>query len=151
MARHTALLFHSGRKLRVHEVQRHLHVDLLVLGYTLEIDVRDLQLERVHVEGAQQHLLLAAFEVEREDGGVKGLHFQLLIEILVLELDVDRGLGAAVHDAGYASRNAQTAARTRSLHLSLVGTDFDFHCCSLGFPARTRDQAHAGLEKRSIR
>src|SRR5712664_96276 len=47
---HAALLLDAGRILGVDEVQRHLHVDLLVLGDALEVDVLHLHLERVHVD-----------------------------------------------------------------------------------------------------
>ena len=47
------------------------------LPVVLEIDVGDTQLERMHVERAQQHLFLAALQVEREDRRVKRLHLHL--------------------------------------------------------------------------
>jgi hypothetical protein len=124
---HAALLLHTRRGLGVHEVQRHLHVDLLVLRDTLEVDVLHLHLERVHVHRTQQHLLLAAVEREAEDRGVELLVPEIQEQILMLELDVDGCLVAAIDDAGDASHAAQTAARTRSLRLALARADFDCH------------------------
>jgi len=64
---------HRGGDVLVHEVQRHLHVDLLVRSHALEVDVRDLRLPRMHVHRTHQHLRLGALEVEREDRGLEGL------------------------------------------------------------------------------
>ena len=50
---------HAGRDLRVHEVQRHVHVDLLVRVDALEVDVQDLLLPRMHLEVAQEHAVAA--------------------------------------------------------------------------------------------
>jgi hypothetical protein len=79
---------HAGRLVGVHEVQRHLHVDLLVLGHALEVDVLHLQLERMHVHRAQQNLLVAAVQLQRQDRGVELLVPQVLEQRLVVELDV---------------------------------------------------------------
>src|SRR5688572_31988002 len=57
---------------------------------SLEIDVLDLRPVRVHGHGAQQHLLLRARDFERQDRGVEALVTQVEIEVLVVELDVDR-------------------------------------------------------------
>src|SRR5437588_557220 len=100
---HAALLLHARGLLGVHEVQRHLHVDLLVLGDTLEVDVLHLRLERMHAHRAQQHLLFRAGDVEREDRGVELLVPEIQVEILVVEVDRDRGVLAAVEDAGDAT------------------------------------------------
>ena len=75
-----ALLLHAGRLLGVDEVQRHLHVDLLVLGDALEVDVLHLRPERMHVHRAQQHLLLRAADVERQDRGVEALVPQVEVQ-----------------------------------------------------------------------
>ena len=48
VADHAALLLHARAILGVDEVQRHLHVDLLVLRHALEVDVQHLLLERMH-------------------------------------------------------------------------------------------------------
>src|SRR5207248_1911498 len=82
---------------------------LLVLGDALEVDVLHLRLERMHVHGAQQHLLLGAVERKRQNGGVEFLVPQALVEILVVELDGDRFLVAAVDDAGHPAQAAQPA------------------------------------------
>ena len=87
VVRHPALLLHAGRRLGVDEVQRHLHVDLLVLGDALEVDVLHMPLPGVHVERAQQHVLGRAVELERQDRGVELLVAEVLVELLVVELD----------------------------------------------------------------
>ena len=127
MVDHSALLLHTGRLLGVDEVQRHLHVDLLVLGDALEVDVLHLRLERMHVQAAQQHLLLRLSEVEGQDRGVEPLVPQIEVQVLVIELDVDRPLVAAVKNARHLAQAAQTAARTRSLRFALARADFDCH------------------------
>ena len=70
VVRHAVLLLHAGRELRVHEVQRHLHVDLLVLGDALEVHVLHAALVRVHVVRAQQDVLDLAVVAGRLAFGV---------------------------------------------------------------------------------
>jgi hypothetical protein len=83
-----ALLLHAGRQLGVDEVQRHLHVDLLVLGDALKVDVLHVPLPGVHVERAQQHVLGLAVELQRQDRGMEPLIGEVLVELLVVELDL---------------------------------------------------------------
>jgi len=78
----TALLLDRRRFLRVDEVQRHLDVDLLVCRHSLEVDVLHFQLERMHVDCPQQHLLLRAVQGERQNGRVKLLVAQLVVQRL---------------------------------------------------------------------
>ena len=81
----------------------------------------------MHVDRAQQHLLLLAVEAERDDRRVERLAPRLQVELVVVELDRERRLGAAVEDAGHLARVAQTAARTRSLRGALGSAEFDLH------------------------
>src|SRR5688572_2687254 len=94
---------------------------------SLEIDVLDLRPVRVHGHGAQQHLFLRARDFERQDRGVEALVTQVEVEVLVVELDVDRPLLAAVDDAGHAALAAQPARRPGALHFALARNDFDCH------------------------
>jgi hypothetical protein len=102
-------------------------VDLLVLGDALEVHVLHLRLDRMHVEGAQQHLLGRALELERQDRGVELLVDELLVQLAMVELDVHGAPVAAVHDARHPARAAQAAARTRTFHLAGIGVDLEFH------------------------
>jgi len=52
---------------------------------------------------------------------------EILVQLLVIEHDVDRVRRTAIDDPGDLAREAQTAARTRSLHLALLRVDFEFH------------------------
>ena len=63
----------------------------------------------------------------------------LEIQLVVVELDRDRRLVAAVDDARDSARVAQAAARTRALRGALGRADFDLHVHSSGC-GRTRDQ-----------
>ena len=120
-------LLYRRRDLGVQEVQRHLHVDLLVRAHALEVDVLHLRLPRVHVDRPQLDLLLLAVEAKRDDRRVKRLSPRLQVELFVIELDRERRLGAAVEDAGHPAGVAQTAARTRSLRGALGSAEFNLH------------------------
>ena len=113
------------RRLRVDVVQRHLHVDLLVRGDALEVDVQYLLLERVVLHVAQQHALGArAVDLEVEDRRMERFLAQRVEEIVVVELDVDRRGAAAVDDARDLAGATQAAARTRTLRRPRGGCDF---------------------------
>ena len=86
-----AVELHRRRDLAVHEVQRHLHVDLAVLVDALEVDVQDLVAERMHLHVAQQHLGGRAVELHVEDRRVERFVAQRVEERVVVELD-RRGL-----------------------------------------------------------
>ena len=62
VAHHTATGFYSRCNFGVHEVQRHLHVDLLVLRHALKVHVQDFQTPGMHLIVAQEHLLLLTFQ-----------------------------------------------------------------------------------------
>ena len=115
VADHTAAGLHARRNLGIHEVQRHLHVDLLVLRHALEVDVQDLQAPGMHLVVAQQHLLLLAFQVQRQDGSVERFLPHVLRQVLVIQFDVLRRLPASVEDARHTPAMTQAAARTRAL------------------------------------
>ena len=112
---------HAGRDLRVHEVQRHLHVDLLVRRDALEVRVQDQRLERVHLVVAQQHLRLLGARAPCR-GWRRGTPpcLSLKQQVLVVELDGLRVLAGAVEDARHLRLAAQAAARTRALQRSAV-------------------------------
>ena len=122
-----ALLLDRGRFLRVDEVQRHLDVDLLVRRDSLEVDVLHLQLERMHVDRPQQHLLLRAVQGERQDRRVKLLVAELVVQRVVIELDADRGFLAPVENPRDLPAVAQAAARTPPLPFARLRDDFDCH------------------------
>ena len=72
-------MLHAGRNLGIDEVQRHFHVDFLVLGHTLKVNVLDLLAERMHDEIAQQHLFFFTVQIERKHRGVKGFLAQAVV------------------------------------------------------------------------
>jgi len=116
--------FFQRRDFRAHEVERHLHVDLLVSGHALEIDVLHLHLVGVHVDRAQKHLFLGAVERELEDGRVELLVAKRVEQRVVVELDVDRLFLAAIDDPRDFPGIAQAAARTRALQFARLRDDF---------------------------
>ena len=95
-------VFTPGAIFGVHEVQRHLHVDLAVLVDALEIHVQHLLPPRVHLVVAQQHLHLLAVHRQVEDRGVERLQLEMAQQRVVVELDVLRVLADPVDDARHA-------------------------------------------------
>ena len=122
---------HRRGQLGIDEVQRDLHVHLLIRQHALEVDVLHFGLPRMHVDRAQEHLLLGAVERQIEDRGVELLRTQLMEQRVVLEFDIHRFGASAVHDARHFTAEAQAAARTRALLFALLRNDFDTH---LGVP-----------------
>ena len=112
-------------------------MNLLVSHNALEIQVLHLRPEGVHVDRAQQNLLLFPIEVEAEDGGVESLLAQLVPDLLVLDFDGDGLILAAINHTGNKTRGAQTAARTRPLRRALTRDNFDLHDITpeYGWPA----------------
>ncbi|MNC86596.1 hypothetical protein D3C83_22680 [compost metagenome] len=102
-----------------------------------------LLLPGVHLVIPQQRLKLLAVEVHFEYRGVERLEAEVAQQRLVLDLDVLRGLVGAVDDARHPSRQAQAAARTRSLLRARECCHFDFHLHS---PVKrgVRDQTSPG-------
>ena len=85
----------------------------------------DLRPVRMHVDRAQQHLLLRAAQLEVRIEA-EALVPQVEVQVLVVELDVDRALVAAVDDAGHAAmRRSRRAAG--ALRFALARADFDCH------------------------
>jgi hypothetical protein len=70
---HAALLLDAFRFRAALEVQRHAHLDLLVLQNALEVDVHDLVLVRVALHVLEHRGLLLAADLERQDGRVEAL------------------------------------------------------------------------------
>ena len=113
-------------------VQRHLHVQLGGGVHALEIDVQDLLLVRVHLHVAQQNLAFNAVQFHVQHAGMEDFLLQGVPQGVVIEFDQLRLRRTPVDDAGRAARDAQTAARTRTL---------------LG--ALKSDKFHVQLQKRS--
>ena len=103
------------------EVQRHAHRDFLIRHDALEVDVHDLRLVGMHLEGAQNNELLDAVKLHRQDRSVELFLAKGKEDRIVFELS---GLVAAVDDARQLVRTTQTAARTRTLRLARGGDDF---------------------------
>src|SRR5690606_27347389 len=116
---------HSGRDVGVHEVQRHLGGDALVLGHTLEVNVQNLLLVGVPLHGAQQNAACRlTVNDEFENGGVVLFLANGVVGFVVIQLDV-QGLGiAAVNDGGNTTGATQAAARTRTLDAARSGVEF---------------------------
>jgi len=110
-------------------MQRHLHVHFFLRIDALEIDMLYLLAERVHLEVAQQHGFFLAIQIQRQDGSVERFFAQGKIQSVVIEFN-HGCLAGAIHHTGDEIRLAQTAARTRSLHLALACADFNSHFTS---------------------
>ena len=106
------------------EVQRHAHRDLFVSGDALEVDVHDLRLVRVHLEGAENNEFFLAVKFHRQDRGVELFLTQSVENRIVFELDRRSGFLAAVNNTRQLVRAAKAAARTRTLHVTRGGDDF---------------------------
>ncbi len=111
--------FTAAASLGVDEVQRHLHVDLLVGEHALEVDVLHLLAPRMHVARAQQHLLLGAVDLQRQDRGECIDSLRSLSSSSLWSSSIGQRLVlAAVDDARDLAVPAQAAARTRSLQFA---------------------------------
>src|SRR6185295_7854196 len=97
------------------------------LSYTLEIDMQDRGAPRVHLDVAQQHLLLLARQIQRQDRGVKRLVLEVQGQFLVVDLDGLRRPAASVEDARHALLVTQAAARTFALRGAQCCIHFDCH------------------------
>ena len=69
------------------EVQRNAHRDLFVFSDALEVDVQNLRLVRVHLEGAENDEFFLAVEFHRQDRGVELFLAQRVEDGIVFELD----------------------------------------------------------------
>src|SRR5574340_417814 len=78
-----AAALHAGRDIGIEEVQWHLDVHLLLLVHALEVDMLHLLAERMHHEIAQQHGLLLAFEVQRQERRVDRFCAQLVVKVVM--------------------------------------------------------------------
>jgi hypothetical protein len=89
--------------------------------------VQDQGLVGVHLHVAQQRHFGHTADFQVEHGGMEGLLAQRMVQRVVVQLDGERFLAAAVHDARHKAGVTQAAARTRALHVTLLGDNFDFH------------------------
>ena len=105
------------------EVQRNAHRDLFVFSDALEVDVQNLRLVRVHLEGAENDEFFLAVEFHRQDRGVELFLAQRVEDGIVFELDGRGGQAGAVNDAGKLVSAAKAAARTRTLRSTRSGDD----------------------------
>ncbi len=120
----------AWRHVGVEEVQRHLDVNHVILVDALKIDVQHLLLVGVPLRIAQQHGFLGAIDIHGQHGSMERLLAQRVVQRVVIQLDLYRGSGAAVDDAGNLAGVTQTAARTRTLQFTLGSNNFDFHSIS---------------------
>ena len=105
------------------EVQRNAHRDLFVFSDALEVDVQNLRLVRVHLEGAENDEFFLAVEFHRQDRSVELFLAQRVEDGIVFELDGRGGQAGAVDDAGKLVSAAKAAARTRTLRSTRSGDD----------------------------
>ena len=105
------------------EVQRNAHRDLFVSGDTLEVDVHNLRLVRVHLESAENNEFFLAIKFHRQDRSVELFLTQSVENRIVFELDRRSGKLAAVNNTRQLVRAAKAAARTRTLHVTRGGDD----------------------------
>ena len=119
---HAATGFDAHADIGVDEVQRHFHVDFLVLVDTLKIDVQRDRFERVHLEIAQQRGRGHAIDGDIQHRRVK--HFQLEMAQYrgLIDFDLLHRLIRPVNNAGDAPAGTQAAARTRALFRTRVGS-----------------------------
>ena len=127
--------FHTRTRVSIHEVQRHLDVNHLALDDALEVDVQHLLLVGVPLRIAQQDRLLGAIDIQRQHGGVKRFLAQRVIQRVVVQFDLHRAGFTTVNDTGDFTGVTQTAARTRTLQITLGSNNFDFHVASPKKPA----------------
>ena len=105
-------------------MQRHLHVQHGVGVHALKVNVQNQLLEGVHLHVTQQHLAAGAVEFHLQNGRMEGLFFQSVPQCVVVQLNVLGVSGTAIHNTRGTTRNAQTAARTRSLLRALKSDKF---------------------------
>src|SRR4051794_22764700 len=108
-------------------MQRHLHVNLLVLIDALEVDVQHQRPERMHLHIAQQHLLFRALVRHIEYRRMKRFELQVPVQRMMIHFDRLRRFIRAIDDARHLARAAQTAARTRALRCTRKRRKFNFH------------------------
>src|SRR5690606_24832975 len=115
----------GGGNVTVDEVQGHFRRDGLLGIDALEVNVKNLRLVRVPLHSTQQYLLgLAAFNLHVENGSVEGFLAQRVVDFVVIELDVQWLVFAAVHNGGNTASVAKAAARTRTLIATRSGVEF---------------------------
>jgi len=117
----------AGGDVRIDEVQRHLHVHLLILIHALEVNVQHQLAEGMHLVIAQHHLFLGGTQAHGEDGGVEGFATEGVKDFVVVEFDHGDILSGTVNDGRDFAFTAETAARTRSLHRTQACVEFVFH------------------------
>ncbi len=120
MADDTPGKLYPRRDLRIDEVQGHFHVYLFPGIDPLKIDMQHLQLERVHLNVAQQYLLFLAFHIHGQDGGMEGFQLELVIKIVMIQLDGLCRILSAINDSRHLPRTTQAAARTFALQCALL-------------------------------
>ena len=118
------------------EVQRHAHGHRFISIDTLEVNVHDLRLVRMHLESAQNNELILTIQFHRQNRGVELFLAQGVENRIVFELDRRGRNVAAVNNTGQLVGAAQTAARTRTLRLTRGGDDFHKISPKLKFPGR---------------
>ncbi|MFZ1061723.1 MAG: hypothetical protein WAP47_21320, partial [Candidatus Rokuibacteriota bacterium] len=74
---------------------------------------------------------------------MKSLLAQRVIQRIVIQLNGERFLGSTVHDTRHKAGVTQAAARTRALHVTLLGDNFDLHFLA---PNYSRDQEPEALK-----
>src|ERR1035437_405469 len=78
----------------------------------------------MHLQVTQQHLADFAVQFHVENGGMEGFFLDRVPQGVVINFNLLRLAGAAVNDAGRATGNAETAARTRTLFCALKSDEF---------------------------
>jgi hypothetical protein len=101
---HAALLLDALRLGAAPEVERNVHLDLLVLQHALEVDVHDLVLVRVALHVLEDCGLLLFADLEREDGREEALVVHQLRELRVVDDEGARVALAPVEDRRELSR-----------------------------------------------
>jgi len=81
----------------------------------------------VHLAVAQQDLFLLAFDVQGQDGGVKGFLAQVQQNGVHVEVDRLGGFGATVDDGRNTASATQAAARSGALVIALLCSHFELH------------------------
>ena len=103
---------------RTHEVQRDAHQHRGIRIHALEIDVQDLALVRMQLEGTQHDEFLFSVDRQGQHGRVEGFLLEGVENRIMVENNRRGRLIVAIDDPGKLVGTAQTAARTRTLRLA---------------------------------
>src|SRR5690606_1541842 len=76
---------------------------------------------------AQDHGFLGAFQIHGQHGRMESFLTQQMVQLVVVELDRQRGLVTTIDDAGEAASVTQAAARSGALYGTLGCVELDRH------------------------